>query len=71
MNDGEGKRLNTFVVFDIDANQLFIDNVATIFFAVRMIGYLNIRLILLVAYVMNTPIYDGLNQFWMTDFRLE
>lgn len=68
VNDGEGKRFDTFVVFDINANQFFIDKVAAIFFAVWVIRYLNIGLILLVANVLNAPIYNSLHQFWLTDF---
>ena len=71
VNDGEGKRLDAFVVFDIDTNQFFIDKVAAIFFAMWVIRYLNIWLILLIANMMNTPIYNGMYQFWLTDFRLE
>lgn len=68
VNDGEGKGLDIFVVFDINANQFFINKVAAIFFAVRMIGYLNIGLILLISNMLNAPIYNGMNQFWLTDF---
>lgn len=71
VNDGKGKRFDAFVVFDIDANQFFIDKVAAIFFAVRVIRYLNIGLILLVANMLDTPIYNRLHQFWLTNFRLE
>lgn len=71
VDDGKSKGLDAFVVFDIDANQFFIDKVTAIFFAVRMIRNLNIGLILFVADMMNTPIYNGLYQFWLTDFRLE
>jgi hypothetical protein len=66
VNDGEGKRLDTFVVFDIDANQSFINKVAAVFFAVWVIGYLNIGLILLIANMMNTPIYNTCTNFgWL------
>ena len=68
VDDGEGKRFDAFVVFDINANQFFIDKVAAIFFTVRVIRYLNIGLILLVTNMLNTPIYNCLHQFWLTDF---
>lgn len=68
MNDSKGKRFDTFVVFDIDANQFFIDKVAAVFFTVGVVGYLNIGLILFISYMLNAPIYNSLHQFWLTDF---
>lgn len=71
VNDSERKCLDAFVVFDIDANQFFIDKVAAVFFPVRVVRYLNIWLILFVANMMNAPLYNGIDKFWLTDFRLE
>lgn len=71
VNDCKRKCFNVFVIFDINANQFFIDEVAAIFFAVWVIRYLNIGLILLIANVLNTPIYNGLYQFGLADFGLK